>query len=137
MTRTYSELIKLRTFEERFKYLMLDGKVAEETFGYARYLNQQFYKQSPWLSERNNIIIRDKGCDLGIEGMTIQGVVYVHHINPITKEDILTNSPKLLDPENLICVSYDTHQAITYGDMTFLDRRILIERQPFDTCPWK
>ena len=134
--KTYSELITLPTFEERFEYLRLNGVVGEETFGFDRYLNQMFYKTKEWRAVRRQVILRDHGCDLGVEGFEIQGNIYVHHINPITKDDILQRSEFLLDPEYLISTSYNTHQAITYSDKSLL---ILppIERQPYDTCPWK
>ena len=134
--KTYSELILIPTFEERFEYLRLDGVVGEETFGFDRYLNQMFYKTKEWRTVRRQVILRDHGFDLGVEGYEIQGNIYVHHINPITKDDILQRSEFLLDPEYLISTSYNTHQAITYSDKSLL---ILppIERQPYDTCPWK
>lgn len=135
--RTYSELILLPTFEERFEYLRLDGAVGEVTFGFDRWLNQMFYKTKEWRTVRRQVILRDHGCDLGIENYDIQGNIYVHHINPITKDDIIQRSPFLLDPEYLICTSYDTHQAITYGNSDLLPIRTFIERQPNDTCPWK
>ena len=135
--KTYSELITLPTFEERFEYLKLNGLVGEETFGFDRYLNQMFYKTKEWRAVRRQVIIRDNGCDLGIKGYDIQGNIYVHHINPITKEDILNRSEFLLNPEYLISASYDTHQAITYGSKDLLPVRTFIERQPNDTCPWK
>ena len=138
MIRTYSELSKLKTFEERYQYLKLNGKVAEETFGYDRYLNQMFYKDPEWLSVRNKVIIRDSGCDLGIDGRDIpEGVtIMVHHMNPITKEDILNRSKYLLDPEYLITTIKNTHDAIHYGDESLLDIGI-VTRTKNDTCPWK
>lgn len=134
--RAYSELILIPTFEERYKYLRLGGKVGEETFGFDRYLNQIFYKDPEWLSVRDDVIFRDNGCDLGIEGREIYGRVLVHHINPITKDDILNRSHKLFDLENLICTSKLTHDAIHYGDDSILFKDP-IERMPNDTCPWK
>lgn len=135
--KTYSELILLPTFEERFEYLKLDGIVGEATFGFDRWLNQTFYKTKEWRTVRRQVILRDNGCDLGVDGYEIQGSIYVHHINPITKEDIINRSDILLNPEFLISVSYDTHQAITYGCKDLLPMRTFIERQPNDTCPWK
>lgn len=135
--RTYSELILLPTFEERFEYLKLDGVVCESTFGFDRWLNQMFYKTKEWRAVRRQVILRDRGLDLGVDGCDIQGNIYVHHMNPIAKEDILERSEFLLNPQYLICASYDTHQAITYGNCDLLPMRTVIERQPNDTCPWK
>ena len=134
--RNYSELIKLGTFEERYKYLRLGGEVGKETFGFDRYLNQTFYKTSEWLTLRDHVIIRDKGCDLGIEDREIRGRIIVHHMNPITKEDILQRSKYLLDPEYLICTIKNTHDAIHYGDENLLIQAP-IERGKNDTCPWR
>lgn len=134
--RTYSELIKLPTFIERYKYLRLGGKVGEETFGFDRYLNQKFYKDPEWLAARDKVIIRDMGCDLGIPGREIQSRILVHHMNPITQEDILNRSKFLLDPEYLICTMKNTHDAIHYGDESLL-YTAPIERTKNDTCPWK
>ena len=114
--RTYSELILLPTFEERYEYLRLDGRVGEETFGFDRWLNQTFYKSEEWLSMRDKIIVRDNGCDLGIPGRDIYSRILIHHMNPITKEDILRRSDILLNPEYLICVTLNTHRAIHYGN---------------------
>ena len=134
--RTYSELITLPTFEERFKYLKLNGQVGESTFGFDRYLNQLFYKSDEWLRLRDQIIIRDNGCDLGIEGREIHGRILIHHMNPIRKEDILNRSRYLLDPEFLICTVKRTHDAIHYGDENLL-LTIPKERRKNDTCPWR
>lgn len=134
--KTYSELILLPTFEERFDYLRLQGKVGEETFGYDRYLNQSFYKSQEYRRVRDQIIIRDCGCDLGLEGYEIYGRIIIHHMNPITVLDILDRSDFLLNPEYLICVSLDTHNAIHYGDKNQLPQ-LPIERRPNDTCPWR
>lgn len=136
MIRTYSELSKLSTFKERFDYLKLNGKVGEDTFGHSRFLNQDFYSSPEWRRTRRNIIIRDNGCDMGLEGYSIQGRIYVHHINPITVDDILERRPCLFDPENLICVSSMTHEAITYGIEDMLPTDPVI-RRPNDTCPWR
>lgn len=134
--RTYSELITLPTFNDRFQYLKLNGQVGESTFGFDRYLNQLFYKSDEWLRLRDQIIIRDNGCDLGIEGMEIHGRILIHHMNPIRKEDILNRSRYLLDPEFLICTVKRTHDAIHYGDENLL-LTIPKERRKNDTCPWR
>lgn len=134
--KTYSELISLPTFEERFIYLKINGKVAEETFGFRRWLNQQFYHSDIWKNFRYKIITRDKGCDLGMPGFDIIGRIYIHHLNPITYDDISQHRSCILNPENVICTTYDTHNAIHYGDENTL---IIapIERTKNDTCPWK
>ena len=134
--RTYSELIKLRTFEERFQYLQLNGRVGEETFGFDRYLNQKFYNDPEWLRIRDQVIIRDNGCDLAMPDREIKTRILVHHMNPIDKEDILRRSNFLLNPEYLICTIKATHDAIHYGD----ESKLIImppERRPNDTCPWR
>lgn len=135
MIRTYSELSRLKTFDERFEYLKLDGKVAQPTFGFERYLNQLFYTSGPWREVRDKVIIRDNGCDLGLDGYEIYGRIYVHHMNPITAEDIRLRRPWILDPEFLICVSWDTHQAVTFGDKNLLTK-LMVERRPGDTKLW-
>lgn len=135
--KTYSELITLPTFKERYEYLRLDGIVCEETFGFDRYINQEFYQRSQeWKRIRDQVIIRDQGCDLGIEGREIRGKIIVHHMNPITKEDILTRSDFLLNPEYLICTLKSTHDAIHYGDENLLIKEPII-RTANDTCPWR
>ena len=134
--RTYSELIKLPTFEERFQYLKLDGDVGVETFGFDRYLNQAFYSSDEWKSIRNQVIIRDNGCDLAIEGREIYKRIIIHHMNPITKEDLLYRTEYLLDPEYMICTMKNTHDAIHYGDENLLFKEP-VERKPNDTCPWR
>ena len=134
--RTYSELIKLPTFEERFQYLKLDGDVGVETFGFDRYLNQAFYSSDEWKSIRNQVIIRDNGCDLGIDGREIYKRIIIHHMNPITKEDLLYRTEYLLNPEYMICTMKNTHDAIHYGDENLLFKDP-IERKPNDTCPWR
>ena len=134
--RTYSELIKLPTFEERFQYLKLDGDVGVETFGFDRYLNQAFYSSDEWKSIRNQVIIRDNGCDLGIEGREIYKRIIIHHMNPITKEDLLYRTEYLLNPEYMICTMKNTHDAIHYGDENLLFKDP-IERKADDTCPWR
>lgn len=136
MIRTYSEIITLPTFEERYRYLQLCGEVGKETFGYDRYLNQMFYTSKEWKSIRRKVIIRDMGCDLGVEGFEIFGRIYVHHMNPITKEDIIQRSKFLLDPEYLICTSHNTHEAITFGDESLLITAPVV-RTKNDTCPWR
>lgn len=134
--RTYSELITLPTFEERYQYLRLGGRVGADTFGFDRYLNQIFYRSEEWKSLRNEIIIRDNGCDLGIEGRDIYDRILIHHMNPITAKDILNRSDLLLNPEYLICTVKSTHDAIHYGDKNSLVT-IPRERTKNDTCPWK
>lgn len=134
--RTYSELIKLPTFEERFRYLKLDGRVGEETFGFDRYLNQSFYTSREWRLLRDKIIVRDNGCDLGIPDREIAGKILIHHMNPITVEDIIKRSDFLLNPEYLICTYKNTHDAIHYSDENIL-YKAPVERRPNDTCPWR
>ena len=135
--RTYSELITLPTYIERFNYLKLGGAVGRETFGYDRYINQQLYQRNPkWKKSRDIVIIRDNGCDLAMEGYEIQGKIIVHHMNPITMDDIVHDREWIYDPEFLICTVHNTHNAIHYGDENLLVKAP-IERTPFDTCPWK
>lgn len=134
--RNYSELSKIPTFKERFLYLKLDGKVGEETFGYDRNLNQIFYRSQEWKSVRRKVIIRDLGCDLGITDRPLNSRIYIHHMNPITLKDINNRNLDILNPEFLICCSYDTHQAIHYGS-EYLLLADPVERKPFDTCPWR
>lgn len=134
--KTYSELISLPTFEERFQYLQLKGSVGKDTFGFDRYLNQNFYRSTAWKRVRDRVIIRDNGCDLGIEDRLICGKVLIHHMNPINARDILDLTEFLLNPEYLICVSHATHNAIHYGDEDLLIKELVI-RMKNDTCPWK
>ena len=134
--RTYSELIQLPTFKERFNYLRLDGVVGKDTFGFDRYLNQQFYRSSEWKRIRNQVIIRDNGCDLGIDEYEIHGRILIHHMNPISIEDLQHMSDLLMNPEYLICVSHRTHNAIHYGDENLIVSAP-IERSQNDTCPWR
>lgn len=134
--RTYSELVKMDSFEERFEYLKLNGEVGKETFGFDRYLNQAFYKSPEWRAVRDKVIIRDCGCDLAMTGYEIRGKILIHHMNPITKEDILRRSEFLLNPEYLICTIKSTHDAIHYGDESLL-MKAPIERTKNDTCPWR
>ena len=134
--RTYSELITLPTFEERFLYLKLDGVIGKETFGFKRWLNQEFYHSDEWLRFRDDIIIRDCGCDLGVPGFEIYGSVLIHHLNPITYDDILHRKHCVFDLENVICTKLSTHNAIHYSDESLL---VLapVERSRNDTCPWR
>lgn len=133
--RTYSELIALPTFKERFNYLRLDGRVGLETFGHDRYLNQILYNSPEWRNLRSRIVTRDCGRDLACEGYDIYGQVLVHHINPITVKDILDRNPMVFDPENLITTVHNTHNAIHYGDESLLTTEPII-RYKYDTCPW-
>lgn len=134
--RTYTELMKLKTFEERYRYLKLVARVGEETFGFDRYLNQQFYHSQEWKSIRNEIIIRDSACDLGIIGREMSKGIIIHHMNPITKDDLIHQTDFLLNPDYLICTSKKTHSAIHYGDDSLLFDGIT-ERTKDDTCPWR
>lgn len=137
MIRTYSELVKLSTFEERFQYLQLNGVVGAETFGFDRYLNQIFYTSDEWKSLRNKIIVRDNGCDLGVKGCDIRTTIIIHHMNPITEKDILSHSNFLVDPEFLITTRLSTHNGIHYGDESLAQSYSVIQRSPNDTCPWR
>lgn len=134
--KTYSELILLPTFEERFRYLQLNGSVGKETFGFDRWLNQNFYRSAEWKRVRDKVIIRDNGCDLGIEDRLIYGNVLIHHMNPINDKDIYNLTDILLNPEYLICVSHNTHNAIHYGNEELLVKAPIV-RTKNDTCPWK
>lgn len=136
MRKTYTELVKLPTFLERYRYLKLNGKVGEETFGAERYFNQIFYRSPLWRAVRRDVIIRDSGCDLGIADRLIGGVIYVHHLEPVTIEDIENRRPWILNPEYLICASSNTHRAIHYGDESLLIPEYK-ERTPNDTVPWR
>lgn len=133
--RKYSDLRLLETFEERFKYLALSGQVGAETFGFDRYMNQAFYTSREWRTLRNAIIVRDEGRDLGVKGHEIYGNMYIHHLNPMTPDDIKHSNPSILNPENLITTCHTTHNAIHYGDERQL-LRPLIERKPGDTKLW-
>lgn len=135
MIRTYKELSRLKTFEERFDYLKLSGSIGTETFGFDRYINQMFYRSKEWKSIRNHVIVRDNGCDLGIEGREIQKGIIVHHINPIKIDDIVSATEFLMNPDYLICTSLKTHNAIHYGDSNLLDKDPII-RRPGDTKLW-
>ena len=136
MNLNYTELSKLKTFEERFRYLQLCGEVGAETFGFERYLNQRFYKSAEWKRVRDEVILRDNGCDLGLEGHDICGRILIHHMNPIAVTDIEHCTDILLNPEYLVTVSHNTHNAIHYGDESLLVKAPT-ERKPNDTCPWK
>lgn len=136
INRRYSDLIRIDSFDGRFEYLKLNGQIGEELFGYMRYLNQVFYQSAAWRKVRRQVIIRDNGCDLGIPGYDIQGDIYVHHINPITLQQLQNNDPVILDPEYLISCSRKTHEAITLGDPNLLPKGLVV-RRPNDMCPWK
>ena len=136
MIRTYTELIKLPTFKERYEYLRLSGVVGKETFGIERYLNQKFYKTPEWKRIRDQVIIRDNGNDLGMDGYEIYGRIIIHHMNPIDASDIIKHSEEILDPDQLICVSFSTHNAIHYGENYALTKEPTV-RKPNDTCPWR
>lgn len=137
MIRTYSDLVTLPTFEDRFNYLKLSGEIGIETFGFDRYLNQKFYRSEEWKRIRRDVIIRDKACDMALNGMDINSGIIVHHMNPISVKDIVEWTPYLMDPEYLICVSIKTHNAIHYGDDSIIDYYKVTERIRNDTCPWR
>lgn len=135
--KTYSELIALPTFEERYRYLRLDGEIGKETFGFDRWLNQVFYNSKEWKAFRRDIIVRDMGCDLGVKDREIIGSIMIHHMNPISLDDILHRRIEILmNPENSICTSLTTHNAIHYGDDSLLVKGP-VERRKNDTCPWR
>lgn len=134
--KTYSELIQIHNFLDRFNYLKLDGRVGRETFGFDRYLNQTLYRSEEWKRFRRDVILRDNGLDLGCEGFEIGGKIIIHHINPLTPEDVLNRSYKIFDLDNVISCSLNTHNAIHYGDASLLVTEP-IARKPYDTCPWK
>lgn len=136
MLRTYKELSRLKTFEERFAYLQLKGVIGKETFGFDRVFNQMFYHSQEWKSIRDKVIIRDNGCDLGVSGYDIYGKIVIHHMNPISMNDIENRTDFLLNPDYLICTTLNTHNAIHYGDENLLIKAP-IERIRNDTCPWK
>lgn len=136
--KTYSELMSINSFVDRYKFLQIPGIVGEQTFGSSRFLNQEFYRSREWKSFRNSIIIRDQGRDLGVLGHDIFGLVIVHHINPITEKMLRYSNRMVLDPENVICVSSNTHKAIHYGEEGLLMKSpIFVEREPNDTIPWR
>lgn len=134
-TRTYSEMVRFKTHLERFRYLSLEGQVGAETFGHDRWANQQFYRSTEWRNIRREVIVRDNGCDLGVDGYEIHSRPYVHHMNPITPDDIFEGNRSIFNPEFLITVTLDTHNAIHFGDERLLPRP-LIERRPGDTKLW-
>ena len=136
MNKTFSEVSKLLTFKSRYDYLKLTGSVGESTFGFDRYLNQLLYKSSEWKRIRDFVIVRDNGCDLGMDGYDIRDRIIVHHMNPINVEDVERRNPKIYNPEFLICVSHITHQAIHYSDESLLPKKPLV-RFANDTCPWR
>lgn len=135
MIRTYHELIQLPSFRERYEYLRIGGLVGNDTFGFDRYLNQKFYHSQEWKQIRRDVIIRDEGRDLAMEGYEIQNGVYIHHMNPIGKDDLQNATELLLNPDYLVCVSFRTHQAIHYGDASLLPQ-LPVERRPGDTKLW-
>lgn len=134
--KSYDELVQIPTFEERYEYLKLNGRIGEETFGFDRWLNQKFYQSDEWKRIRRDVILRDAGCDLGIKDREIVGRIYIHHMNPITVDDIILHSDYLLNPMYLVCTSKLTHDAIHYGDESLLQEDFK-ERKPYDTCPWR
>ena len=136
-TKSYHEAMQFASFDDRFAYLKLSGKVGIPTFGNERHLNQSFYRSQRWKHIRDEVIIRDDACDLAVPGLQLPRRLLVHHITPITIDDILDDDPLVTDLDNLICVSYDTHQAIHYGDPKLLPNHILVERKPNDMSPWK
>lgn len=136
MIRSYSELSRLRNFEDRYRYLALRGNVGSSTFGFDRYVNQMFYSSRQWKLVRRDIIVRDNGCDLGVDGYEIYDRIIIHHMNPMTVDDISNGDSSVLDPEFLICVTHKTHNAIHYGDERQLPRP-LVERRHGDTLLWK
>lgn len=136
--RSYSELIQIPTIEQRFQYLWTPGLVGEDTFGGYRYLNQEFYRSKEWQQFRNSIIVRDNGCDMAFPGEEIGGIVVIHHINPITPEDIIKHNSMIFEPENVVCVSEFTHKMIHYGTFDdYIRATQFVVRRPNDTCPWK
>ena len=135
--RSYEELIRYQTFEDRLNYLLMHSSVGTDTFGFDRYLNQMLYHSTEWLQLRPKIILRDMGCDLGMDGYEILGQVLIHHINPITVEDIVNHNPIVFDPNNLITTTHATHQIIHYGILDDVRNITLVERQKNDTCPWR
>lgn len=137
MERRYSELIQLSSFEDRFRYLRLGAGVGEDTFGYDRYMNQQFYQSVEWRRIRDMVIARDYGMDLGVDDHPIKGRIIIHHMNPIAKGDIIDATDYLLDPEYLICVSHETHNALHYGTTPVPQQKDYSARLPNDTCLWR
>ena len=136
MERCYTELIQIPTFEERYEYLRIGGSVGEDTFGFDRYLNQKFYQSPEWKRVRRDVIIRDEGRDLAMEGYELCGNIFVHHMNPITPKDLFDAADWIINPEFLVCTSKITHKAIHYGDKSLLPQ-LPVVRTPNDMCPWK
>lgn len=136
MIKTYTDLSKLKTFKDRFNYLLEKGIVGEQTFGGSRFVNQNFYRSREWKSIRDIVIVRDRGSDLGVEGHPIDGKIFIHHMNPLRKEDFIYRTPFLIDPEYMICVSQNTHNAIHYGSEDLISKDYT-PRKPNDTCPWR
>lgn len=136
MIRTYSELRKLKTFEERYRYLRIPGVVGRSTFGFDRYLNQMLYTSKRWRRLRDDIIVRDQACDLGVDDYEINDRIYIHHMNPITIEDVKRGNEDVFNPRFLICTSFNTHNAIHYGDESLLPQLPIVRRKN-DTCPWR
>lgn len=138
MKKTYNEMTQLSSYEDRFDYLKLQAGVGEDTFGFDRYMNQQFYKSAEWKTVRNKVIVRDNACDLGDPNHPITGKVYIHHINPISPDDIKHSTDELLDMNNLVCVSQATHNAIHYGtNPEYKNQNKIVERAPNDQAPWR
>ena len=137
MSKTYGMVVALSTFEDRFEYLKLGGMVGSATFGSHRYLNQVLYTSKEWANIRRKVIIRDNACDLAFPDRIITDKILIHHLNPITIEDIVNRNPCIFDLNNLICVSANTHNAIHYGDKNLLTTTTYVERKKFDTCPWR
>ncbi len=136
MIRRYSELVKLKTFKERYEYLRVRSAIGESTFGFERFLNQACYTSKRWRAVRDKVSVRDNGCDLGVEGHDIYDRIIIHHMNPLTREQLRDPDDSIFDPEFLICVCDLTHRAIHYGDESLLPKEPVI-RKPYDTCPWK
>lgn len=136
-TRSYSELTKITSFEDRFNYLKLGGVIGSRTFGGNRYLNQKLYSSYEWRRFRDEIILRDHGCDLGVPGYELSSRIYIHHINPLTEDDLKHSSEFIFDPDNVVVTSFATHEAIHYGNKNLLIPATVISRKPNDTCPWK
>lgn len=135
LMKSYNKLIKIKSYQKRFEYLKLDANVGDATFGGHRVLNQILYHSNEWKQLRHYIIVRDNGCDLAHDDYPIAGKIYIHHLNPITIDDVLERKSNVLDPNNLVCVSFDTHNALHYGNIVFI-RDTVIERRPGDTDPW-
>ena len=140
MEKTYLEMCQFKTLKERYEYLKISSMIGIETFGNERYLNQMFYNSAEWKEFRRRVILRDNGCELGLDGYEIVGNIYIHHINPITLEDVLEHRPCVMDMDNAVCVSLDMHNSIHFGknfELLNLDKYNIVGRKPNDTCPWK